>query len=175
MDLMDIHETALRLGGDWIPRALGVADARLRDEPQDVVALAVKGALLTMVEGDLWPPDHRDAYRARGLQIMERALAQGLQAARRQSAVLCVVGVGQALLPRAVGRETTALRCLKRLDEHPDFRTLLPGMRLRALVLRSCLEKAEGDAEAAQHHFRIARAIDLPAAALVVAQWEARG
>lgn len=174
MELMEAHARAVRSGGDWVARAMGVAEARLRTDPLDAVALAVKGALLTMVENDVVPQDRRDAYRRHGIEMMDAALAGTAAAPGEAEAVLYVVGVGNAMLPRGLGRDDVARRCFADLERRTDFEALPTELRLRTLVLHSCIEKARGAAEAARRRFAAARAIDLPEAAAIVTEWEAR-
>ena len=175
MNLMDAHRIALRVGNDWVTRAIGVADAALRAEPGDPVAGALKGALLTMVEDEMLPHERRDAYRRCGISMMDDATAKTLTFPTRTAAVLYVAGVGNAMLPRRFGRDGVALRYFQRLGEDEGFGGMMPDMRLRALALKACLERAAGDDEAARRSFEAARAISLPDAAQVVAQWEERG
>ena len=175
MNLMDAHRIALRVGNDWVARAIGVADAALRAEPGDPVAGALKGALLTMVQGDVLPDERRDAYRRCGITMMDEAYARTLAFPTRTAAVLYVAGVANAMLPERFGRDRVALQCFERLGEDEGFAEMMPDMRLRALALRACLERARGDVEAGRRSFEAARAISLPDAAQVVAQWEERG
>ncbi|MCX7560545.1 hypothetical protein OS190_13290 [Sulfitobacter sp. F26204] len=154
MTLSTQYATAVEERGDAVKRALGSAEAMLKSNASDAVALAYKGSLLTMVGGDALMPWNKLKYVNVGLELLDEAVASSTGAPSHgldpELEILMVAGFTNARLPAMFKREPLARQIISRLLEHPRFDDLAPELRAQALSIAAAYANKDGNGESAK-------------------------
>lgn len=164
MSLRNQYNTAVAERGDSVQRALGTAEALLKSNPNDAVAKAYKGSLLTMVGGDSLMPWNKLKYVNVGLGLMDDALAE-MQGAPSHGMdvsleILMVSGFTNSRLPDMFKRGPLARQQISRLIAHADFSTLEPRLQAQALAIAAAYAKRDGDQAKADNLMVQAKGLD---------------
>jgi hypothetical protein len=153
MTLRTQYSTAVTERGDAVQIALGTAESILSKNPQDAVAKAYKGSLLTIVGAESLMPWNKLKYVNIGLELMDDAVDQngstpsyGLPA---DMEILMVSGFTNARMPEMFKREPLARQNISRLIAHLEFGMLEPDLRAQALAIAAAYAHADGNEEAA--------------------------
>ncbi len=164
MTLSTQYATAVEERGDAVQRALGTAEAMLKVNTGDSVALAYKGSLLTMVGGDALMPWNKLKYVNVGLELLDEAVAKssgapshGLDA---ELEIFMVAGFTNARLPAMFKREPLARQNISRLIAHPHFEDLPANLRAQALSIAAAYAMKDGHEDSAKALFEQAKTAD---------------
>jgi hypothetical protein len=160
MTLFDLFQQALDEGGDAVSKALGHTEAQLVRDPDDTVARAMKGALLTLVTDDVLTEARRGEYRRTGTALMQEVLAQLPAFNAKGAATRFVVALGLVGLPVADGQRQAAEQLLRRLVHSPELRELQAWQQLRVQVMLAALAQLGDDDATARKAYAAAKAID---------------
>ena len=160
MTLFDLFQQALDKGGDAVSKALGHTEAQLVRSPDDPVARAMKGALLTLVTDDVLTEKRREEYRRTGVALMQEVLAQLPAFCDQGGATRFVVAMALASLPAGAGERTAAEQLLRRLAHSPELGSLQTWQQLRVHVMLAGLAQLDGDDATARRAYAAAKAID---------------
>lgn len=164
MSLRAQYNTAVAERGDAVQMALGTAEALLKSNPQDAVAQAYKGSLLTMVGGESLMPWNKLKYVNVGLDLMDGAVAAANGAPSHgldpELEILMVAGFTNSRLPAMFKREPMARQAISRLIKHPAFTTLEPRLQAQSLAIAAAYAKRDGDAATAARLMEQATAAD---------------
>jgi hypothetical protein len=160
MTLFDLFRQALDDGGDAVSKAMGHTEAQLVRDPDDTVARAMKGALLTLVTDDVLTEARRGDYRRTGIMLMQEVLAQLPPFSADGAATRFVVALGLAGLPVGDGQRQAAEQLLRRLVHSPELGELQAWQQLRVQVMLAGLAQLGGDDAAARKAYAAAKAIE---------------
>lgn len=168
MTLSTLYATAVTERGDSIQRALGTAEAMLKSNADDSVALAYKGSLLTMSGGEALMPWNKLKYVKIGLELLDDAVAQSADAPSHglnaELEILMVSGFTNSRLPAMFKREPLARQNISRLIMHPDFDELSGELKAQALSIAAAYASKDGNDDSAKELLTRAKAADVKVA-----------
>lgn len=164
MTLRTQYITAVAERGDAVQVALGTAESMLSNNPQDAVAKAYKGSLLTIVGAESLMPWNKLKYVNIGLELMDEAMDTTEDTARRDLPadleVLMVSGFTNARMPEMFKREPLARQNISLLISHPEFGLLEPNLRAQALAIAAAYAHKDGNDQTAASLMEQASAAD---------------
>ncbi len=164
MSFITQYNKAVSQRGIAVQKALGTVEAILRSNPNDTVAMAYKGSLLTIVCGEALLPWNELKYVNVGLELIDKALATVATASSHELfaeiEILMVAGFTNSRLPAMFKREPMARQNISRLIAHESFKDLQSKLQAQALAIAAAYAKKDGDKSLAQRLLSKAEAVD---------------
>ncbi|MCX6133798.1 MAG: hypothetical protein NTU47_08300 [Ignavibacteriales bacterium] len=157
--LMDLgrlyHDQAAAGDGNSVDKGVRTFDQLLAIDSTNAVAVAYRGALLTMRGRDSWWPPNKLKYMRQGCEELDRAIALD----PGNIMVHLIRGINGLELPDYAGRLSTSLEDFILLLRRPDFQE--QGKELKVLILYygGVVHKRADEYERARELFKRAIAV----------------